>query len=283
MLAIDCLFTYPIPLHPQLSVFDHPKFTMSLPNITTRFWEVFFQVYEPLPRQGPGNRPSAERAFRQCEKLPGKPAILDMGCGSGGQTLHLAELSPGSITALDNHAPSISRLQSILLERGLEHRIQAIVADMACPDLPTGSFDLIWSEGALYSVGLETSLSVCHRLLRSGGYLVFTDAVWRLPNPPAKVKTSFDLDYPGMGTVEDDLALLLSCGFSVLDHFTLPDEAWWDDFYTPMESRIHELLGQYATDAEALTILGQLSEEPAMHREFGHYYAYEYFIARRND
>ena len=128
-----------------------------------RFWEIFFELYESLPRQGPGNRACAARALGLCRDLPRSPAILDLGCGVGGQTLQLAELLPSSsIVAIDSHAPSIERLQAAVAERGLTQRVSALVGDMAHPRQPPGSFDLIWSEGALYSVGLRTALRVCH-------------------------------------------------------------------------------------------------------------------------
>lgn len=183
--------------------------------------------------------------------------------------------------AIDSHAPSIQRLQKAIAKRGLSHSISAIVGDMARPELPAGSFDLVWSEGALYSIGLRNALQVCHGLLRPGGYLAFTDAVWRQDNPPPAVKASFDLDYPAMGRVEDDIAAIRDCGFEFVGHFTLPDEAWWDDFYTPMEARIAELRGQYAHDIEAMSILDRLAEEPEMHRRYSDFYAYEFFVVRR--
>jgi SAM-dependent methyltransferase len=246
-----------------------------------RFWELFFEVFEHLPRQGPGNRTCAARAFGLCAELRADPAILDLGCGVGAQTFQLAELSSGTILAIDNHAPSIARLQAAITARGLEQRIRAMVGDMAHPQQPPESFDLIWSEGALYSIGLRNALGVCYALLRPGGYLAFSDAIWRKENPPPAVKASFDLDYPTMGTLADDLATLQDCGFTLSGHFTLPDQAWWDDFYTPMEARIEQLRNQYASDAEALTILDQLAEEPRMHRRYADYYAYEFFVARR--
>ena len=163
--------------------------------------------------------------------------MLDLGCGVGGQTLHLAALLPSAlITAIDSHAPSIERLRATVAERGLAERVRPLVGDMAHPGLPPESFDLIWSEGALYNIGIENALRICHGLLRPGGYLAFTDAVWRKENPPPEVKASFDLDYPTMGTVSDVLAAISKTGFSLVGHFTLPDEAWWDDFYTPMET-----------------------------------------------
>jgi SAM-dependent methyltransferase len=248
---------------------------------TPRFWEIFFELYEGLPRQGPGNRACTARALGLCRDLPQMPAVLDLGCGVGGQTLHLAELTKGSIVAIDNHAPSIERLRATAAQRGLGERIRPVIGDMARPGLRPESFDLIWSEGALYNIGIENALRICHGLLRSGGYLAFTDAVWRKENPPTEVKESFDLDYPTMGRVPDVLAAIGKTGFSLVGHFTLPDEAWWDGFYTPMERCIEELRGKYTGDAEALAVLDQLGQEPEMHRQYSDYYAYEFFVARR--
>lgn len=250
-------------------------------ELTPRFWEIFFDVFESLPRQGPGNRSCAARALGLCRDLTVSPAILDLGCGVGGQTLHLAALTPGSIVAIDSHAPSIERLREAIAARGLSQRVTAVVGDMAHPGQPLGSFDLVWSEGALYNIGLRNALRVCSGLLRPGGYIAFTDAIWRKENPPPAVKASFDLDYPAMGWLDDDLAAIHDCGFELVGHFTLPDEAWWDDFYTPMENRIEELRSKYANDAESLAILGQLAEEPNMHRCHSDFYAYEFFVARR--
>jgi len=246
-----------------------------------RFWPIFFELYESLSRQGPGNRACAARALALCLDLPPAPAVLDLGCGVGGQTLHLADLISGSIVALDSHAPSIERLRATVAVRGFAERIQPMVGDMAEPGLPPASFDLVWSEGALYNIGIENALRVCRGLLRAGGYLAFTDAVWCKENPPPEVKASFENDYPAMGRVPDVLAAIERIGFSIIGHFTLPDEAWWEDFYTPMEIRIEELRGKYRADDEALAVLDQLAKEPGMHRRHSGYYAYEFFVARR--
>ncbi len=250
-------------------------------QISPRFWEIFFEVFEALPRQGPGNRASAERALRLCKRLPQLPDVLDLGCGVGAQTLHLAEITSGSILAVDSHAPSIERLNSTLAVLGLSQRVRATVGDMACLEQPPASCDLIWSEGGLYNIGIERALQICYGLLRPGGYLVFTDAIWRKEDPPTEVKANFDMDYPSMGWLNDVLAAIQDCGFQLDGHFTLPDEAWWTDFYTPMEMRIAELRGKYTDDVEALAILNQLAEEPQMHRRYSDFYAYEFFVVSR--
>ena len=246
-----------------------------------RFWPIFFELYESLPRQGPGNRVCAARALRLCRDLPPSPTVLDLGCGVGGQTLHLAELTSGPIVAMDIHVPSVERLWATVAARGLARRVWPVVGDMAHPALLPESFDLVWSEGALYNIGIANALRVCRGLLRSGGQLVFSDAVWRKDNPPPEVKASFDLDYPAMGWVPDVLALIANGGFDLLGHFTLPDDAWWDDFYRPMQRRIEELRCKYAADSEALAVCDQLEQEPELHRMYSDYYAYEFFVVRR--
>lgn len=252
-----------------------------MPEPDSRFLAIFFEVFESLPRQGPGNRDCAARALRLCVGLPRIPMIVDLGCGVGGQTLHLADLTTGSIVAVDSHAPSIERLKATLVTRDLLQRVYAQVGDMAHLELPLESYDLVWSEGALYNIGIGNALRVCHGLLRPGGDLAFTDAVWRREDPPPEVKTRFDQDYPTMGTAADGVTAIQVGGFECLGRFTLPDEAGWDDFYTPMEQRIAELRWKYDNDAEALAALDQLAREPEMHRLYSDYYAYEFFVARR--
>ena len=142
---------------------------------------------------------------------------------------------------------------------------------MAHLERPPESYDLVWSEGALYNIGMGNARRVCPGLLRPGGDLAFTDAVWRKEDPPPEVKTRFDQDYPTMGTAADGVTAIQVGGFECLGRFTLPDEAWWDDFYTPMEQRIAELRWKYDNDAEALAALDQLAREPEMHRLYSDY------------
>ena len=120
---------------------------------------------------------------------------------------------------------SIEKLSQKLVQLGLTNRIQAQVGDMAELNMAQSSFDLIWSEGAPYKIGIQRGLSICAALLRKGGYLVFTDAVWCDPNPPDSVKAIFENDYPTMCSVADLVSLIESSPFELLDHFPLPPEA----------------------------------------------------------
>ncbi|MEF3698782.1 SAM-dependent methyltransferase [Desulfolutivibrio sp.] len=246
-----------------------------------RFREIFFEVYESLPRQGPGNRACATRALALCDGLPIAPRILDLGCGLGGQTLHLVDLTDGHIVAVDSHAPFITHLAASVAANGLGHRITPLCADMAHTGFPPGSFDLIWSEGALYNLGLDAALPLCRDLLRPGGHLVFTDAVWRKSDVPEEVRRGFDQDSPAMGWTQDVLAAVARHGLDLLGHFTLPDAAWWEDFYTPMQARVREMRRKYAHDPEAQAILDSIHREAKLHAAHGDCYAYEFFVTRR--
>ena len=56
------------------------------------------------------------------------------------------------------------------------------------------SFDLIWSEGVLYNIGIPRGLSICAGPLRKGSYLVLTDAVWCKADLTDSVKAIFESD-----------------------------------------------------------------------------------------
>jgi len=245
-----------------------------------RLQALFLAVFEPLPRQGPGQRASTARALASCRGLPAAPMIVDLGCGSGAQTLDLAELTAGTLVAVDLHEPHVRRLRARAVERGLDARVHPILGDLAELGLRPASFDLVWSEGALYDVGLERALPIARDLLRPGAHVAFTDAVWRTDDPPEDVRAAF-AGYPTMGSVSDVLERLDASGLELVDHFPLPDKAWWDDFYTPLLARVDELRARHTGDPEALAALDGIAAEPDLHRRSSNSYGYEFFVARR--
>jgi len=85
--------------------------------------EYFYELFLGLPRGGPGDNKSTEKAFSCLKRLPAEPLILDIGCGHGMQTLELARICKGKIIALDNYQPFLDILNKNAKEEGFEKRI----------------------------------------------------------------------------------------------------------------------------------------------------------------
>lgn len=180
---------------------------------TDRLTDLLVALHEGLPRLGPGNAESTLRALSLCEDLPAAPEVLDLGCGTGAQTLVLASAIDGHITAVDLFGQFLAQLDRAAAEQGLEGRIRTRQADMRDPPFPDGSFDLIWSEGAVYVMGFDQALTRWRPLARPGGYLVVSELSWFRPDPPAEVKEFWDLNYPAMRGVDANLAAALAAGW----------------------------------------------------------------------
>jgi hypothetical protein len=56
------------------------------------------------------------------------------------------------------------------MERGLSDRVHALVGDFVSWPWKPGSFGLVWSEGALYNMGLANAVQMCRKILCERGY-----------------------------------------------------------------------------------------------------------------
>ncbi len=247
-----------------------------------RYWALFMELMEEMPRGGPGDPAATLRALRFIPKLPADPRILDLGCGPGEQTLTLARHTDGVVTAVDSHPPFIARLERSAAEAGLSGRIQARVGDMTALDLPDRSFDLVWSEGAIYLMGFERGLKSWGKVLAPGGHLMVSEAVWLRPDPPPELREYWHREYPALTDVPGCLDLIRACGYEALGHFTLPVAVWWDSYYTPMGHRLAVLKEKYRGDPEALEVLHTLErDEIGFFRRTSEFWGYEYFTCRK--
>lgn len=243
-------------------------------------FKVFLDVQSGLPRQGPGNDDSTLRALSNCSELPDKPVVLDIGCGPGMQTLVLARALDASIVAVDTNREYLKELKGRADAAGLGARIEIVSEDMQTLPFREHSFDLIWSEGAAYNMGFENALRSWKKLLKARGYIAVSELIWLRADPPGTVADFFRSEYPAMTDVATNLATIRSSGYEPVNQFTLPDAAWWEDYYAPLEAKLPLLRQRYAGDSMALEIIEMTRVEIEMRRHYSEAYGYEFFIAR---
>lgn len=241
--------------------------------------EYFKKLYCYLPRAGPGDSASTRRAFSAIKGLPARPQILDIGCGPGAQTLELLGLCDGFVTALDLLPEMTSRVENAVQTAGFSDRVKIVQADMNEMSFEPQSFDLIWSEGAIYPMGFRNGLAKVKQFLKPGGYVAVSEAVWLKPNPPREV-VDFWKEYPEIDTVDNKLKVIAELGYSLVDHFTLPASSWTALYYDPLEEKIVEYQTEWSGNSEGEAALEDARNEVSLFRRFSEYYSYVFLIVR---
>ncbi len=243
--------------------------------------DYFYEVFLGMPRAGPGDSQSTRKAFGFMKNLPATPWILDIGCGQGMQTIELARLTKGTITALDSYQPFLDILMKNAQKAGVEKRILPKNQSMLEMGFEKNSFDVIWSEGALYIMGFQNGLRKCHELLKKQGYLAVTEAVLFTTAIPTPLQQFWDKMYPVIQDVPKNIALIQSEGFRLVGHFPLPKSSWTDAYYIPMQNSINHLKEKYHDTPAALKVFSECEEEIKMYDQYSDYFGYEFFIMQR--
>jgi SAM-dependent methyltransferase len=244
---------------------------------------IMFTVHSGLPREAPGSRESTARALALITDLPEKARILDIGCGPGMQTLDLAALLPeAEIQAVDAHEPFVAEGTRRADAAGCADRVTFHVGDMRALAFPPDSFDLIWCEGAAYIMGVTEALETWRPLVKPGGYLALTDAVWLSETPPQTLLDWWQAEYPAMGDTQACVDKVVNAGYRILGYFVLPESAWWDDYYDPMERRIAGLRIEFENEPAALRELEAHQREIDCYRRWSEHYGYLFVVARKS-
>lgn len=122
-----------------------------------------------------------EEVDRVVEGLPvaGK-TILDVGCGSGGITLHLVERHGAAhATGFDVEPPVIAAARARADRRGLADKTRFVQAPPGLLPFGDGSFDIVFSKDALLHVPDKDALfAEIFRVLKPGG--VFAASNWMI-------------------------------------------------------------------------------------------------------
>ncbi|MCJ2166184.1 MULTISPECIES: MerR family transcriptional regulator [unclassified Pseudodesulfovibrio] len=259
-----------------------PHAILNINRESGRFMEIFFKIYEGLDREGPGSFEMTKRAYEMCTGLPDKPEILEIGCGSGGATIPLAQISGGIVTATELHHPYLERMIERAKEARMEDRIIAAVMDMGDIRAEPESFDLIWCEGAAYILGVDRALEQWKQYLKPGGCLCLTDAVWLVDPATAseELRSFWAEGYPAMRDAKGNIRAGEGAGYASLGNFTI-STLCWDNFYNDVERRLADIEPVYGTDPDGRAIIDMTRKEISLYRNHPHTYGYEFHIFKK--
>ena len=166
--------------------------------------------------------------------------------------------------------------------KGYGDRINGMVETMHNIRLPHESVDIIWCEGAIYHITPEEGLLRWKPLLKPSGYFAFTDLCWVKPNPPEAVRKYWKGNYPAMKSMDDIMKLIVASGYELLTSFTLSQSAWRENYYDLIEEKMQAIEG-ISDSFEATELFDALREEMQIFDEYGDYYNYGFFVAKKLD
>jgi ubiquinone/menaquinone biosynthesis C-methylase UbiE len=241
---------------------------------------IFRELTEGLPRQAPGSPETTLRALGLARGMPPRPRILDVGCGPGAQTIELARATGGWIVAVDIRQRFLDELTERAGAAGVLPQVTTVNASMFDMDFADASFDLIWSEGAIYIAGFAAGLCAWRRFLKPGGWIAVSEPTWLVPDPPAQAAEFWARSYPGMGSIERNCRIVAEVGYVDADGFVLPVHDW-HNYYGPAEKRVAELREKYADDREVLATLDEADREHDLFRAHSDAYGYVFYVMRK--
>jgi SAM-dependent methyltransferase len=242
---------------------------------------LLFSLFEGLPRKGPGSAASTERACRYIDRHLHLPLILDIGCGSGASALVLARLSRGEVVAGDLHRPFLRELRAAAAAGDTGRRITPLQATMDRLPFREGTFDAIWSEGAIFIMGFWQGLRSWRPFLKESGFLAVTELTWLVDDAPEEARRFFAEEYHAMATDAANRRVIRKEGYRLLDAFPLPESAWCEEYYAPLGKRVREIRNRGGLSPGQEEILALTEREIDMYERYSSSYGSVMYVMQK--
>lgn len=243
--------------------------------------DLLIETHAGLERQGPGSPEMTIKALSFLENLDTISRTVDLGCGSGGQTMVLAQHIPGSVVGLDLFPAFIDAFNEDAQKQGLRDRVTGVVGSME--ELPFGKeeFDLIWSEGAIDNIGFEKGLTHWNGFLKKNGYVVVSCPSWLTDERPAEIDKFWTDAGSGLDAVGHNIGTMQKAGYAFVAAFTMPETCWTDHYFIPREATLKALLEKYDGNETVKAFVAENRYEVELFSKYRQYYGYVFYIGRK--
>lgn len=245
-------------------------------------FSLLVDLHKNTERQGPGSEQETLRALA-CIDLPrqGDYRVADIGCGTGSSTLTLAQELKGTITAVDLFPAFLEVLNQRAIQLGLEQQIEPLQASMDALPFEQSSYDLLWSEGAIYNIGFERGIQLWKDFLKIGGFLAVSEITWTTQLRPKEIETFWQQEYPEIATAAQNIQILEKHGYALTGYLVLKENSWLDNYYLPLEAEFPDFLERWQHSFQARQVVQEHLHEIQLYRQYKAYYSYGFYIARR--
>ncbi|MCL1914764.1 MAG: class I SAM-dependent methyltransferase [Eubacteriaceae bacterium] len=244
--------------------------------------DLLIETHVALERQGPGSSEMTLKALGFVDDNLGTDAcILDLACGTGGQTMALAKNTGCDIIGLDINPAFIGAFNDNAKKLSLEGRVRGVVGSMTDIPYQKESFDLIWSEGAIDSIGFENGIGYWSGFLKQGGFLAVTCPSWFSNRRPAQIEKFWGEAVGGLGTVSENISAIDRTGYSFIAAFTLPEKCWTDGYFAPRTAAAEELRTKYPGNKTVETYIEEDKYEVELFSKHQQHYGYVFYIGRK--
>ena len=239
------------------------------------------EYFSSIERQGPGSPEVTVKALSFLDNLTNESKIADIGCGTGGQTMVLAEYTKGYITGIDLF-PTFINLFNINADKlNFGDRVKGVIGSMENLPFQTEELDLIWTEGAIYNIGFERGLKEWKKYLKTGGYIAVTEVSWFTDERPAEINAFWQDAYPGIDTIPNKIAQMQKTGYIPVASFVLPENCWTDNFYNPQIEAQEKFLKKYKGNQTAEELVENQRHEARLYSRYKEYYGYVFYIGKK--
>ena len=239
------------------------------------------EYFSSTERQGPGSPEATIKALSFIDNLTPESRIADLGCGTGGQTMVLAQHAPGQITGIDLFPDFINRFNQNAAKLNFQERVTGIVGSMDNLSFQEEELDLIWSEGAIYNIGFVRGLNEWRKFLKTGGYVAVTEGSWFTEERPAEINDFWMDAYPEIDTIPNKVAQMQNAGYIPVATFILPESCWIENYHVPQVAVQDHFLKKYAGNKMAEEFIGFQRYEAELYTKYKAYYGYVFYIGKK--